>query len=278
MKPWAIRAAAVVVVAGGLLVLLDYIAPLQWPTVLVYTGITILLVGLICILKPLRFLGVNRRSHGLFAVAAGCALLAAGLVWPVTAITRTARQTELDEFLPEYDFHESHSTRVHATPARVMHAAWKITFADISAFRTLGRIRSIALGDFRSRPVRTDQRPILELMSSAPGSGFFPLAITDRECLFGMAGRPWANDAERWLTPEQFRAWRRPDAVRIAFNFVVEDEGGGWSRLSTETRVQATDDASRRTMARYWRLIYPGSGLLRRAMLSSIRERAESGR
>ncbi len=38
----------------------------------------------------------------------------------------------------------------------------------------------------------------------------------------------------------------------------------------------ALDDATRRGMGRYWRLIVPGSGLLRRQWLDGITRRAES--
>jgi hypothetical protein len=51
----------------------------------------------------------------------------------------------------------------------------------------------------------------------------------------------------------------------------------GGSTISTETRVLATDDLTRRGMARYWRLIVPGSGLLRRQWLDGIKRRAEGG-
>jgi hypothetical protein len=56
----------------------------------------------------------------------------------------------------------------------------------------------------------------------------------------------------------------------------IEDAGAGHCRVTTETRVQATDKAARSTMSKYWRLIYPGSGLIRRAMLDAIRVRAEA--
>lgn len=36
------------------------------------------------------------------------------------------------------------------------------------------------------------------------------------------------------------------------------------------------DQATRQGMARYWRLIVPGSGLLRRQWLDGIKKRAES--
>ncbi|HXT21641.1 MAG TPA: hypothetical protein VN923_12895, partial [Thermoanaerobaculia bacterium] len=55
----------------------------------------------------------------------------------------------------------------------------------------------------------------------------------------------------------------------------LDDEGGGWTRVTTETRVFATDDHARRRFAAYWRTIYPGSALIRRMWLRAIRARAE---
>jgi hypothetical protein len=61
----------------------------------------------------------------------------------------------------------------------------------------------------------------------------------------------------------------------MAFHFRAEDAGGGWSTISTETRLVAPDPATRSSLGRYWRLIVPGSGLLRRQWLDGIRRRAE---
>jgi len=59
-------------------------------------------------------------------------------------------------------------------------------------------------------------------------------------------------------------------------NFNVEDAGGGMSRLVTQTRVAATDAEAERAFARYWRVIYPGSALIRRMWLRAIKARAEA--
>jgi hypothetical protein len=60
-------------------------------------------------------------------------------------------------------------------------------------------------------------------------------------------------------------------------NFRVEADGASGSILSTETRVYATDEASKRRFAAYWRVIYPGSALIRRMWLRAIVRRAEAG-
>jgi len=59
-------------------------------------------------------------------------------------------------------------------------------------------------------------------------------------------------------------------------NFIVEREAPNICRVTTETRVYATDPASVRKFARYWRVIYPGSALIRRMWLGAIKRRAES--
>ena len=46
--------------------------------------------------------------------------------------------------------------------------------------------------------------------------------------------------------------------------------------LSTETRVHAADNATRRRFGRYWRLIRPFSGLIRIVFLRAARRRAEA--
>jgi hypothetical protein len=52
-------------------------------------------------------------------------------------------------------------------------------------------------------------------------------------------------------------------------DFRVDD-----GQLTTETRVLLTDEASRRAFARYWLLIRPFSGLIRRRWLAAVARRA----
>ena len=57
-------------------------------------------------------------------------------------------------------------------------------------------------------------------------------------------------------------------------NFLVTPDGPDGSLVSTETRVFATSDDARRQFARYWRVIYPGSAIIRRMWLRAIARRA----
>jgi hypothetical protein len=58
-------------------------------------------------------------------------------------------------------------------------------------------------------------------------------------------------------------------------DFRVAPRPGG-ARIETETRIAATDAGARRRFACYWRLVGPGSTLIRRDMLRASRRRAEA--
>jgi hypothetical protein len=53
------------------------------------------------------------------------------------------------------------------------------------------------------------------------------------------------------------------------------DEGNGVVRVSTETRILGNDADAHRAFTRYWRLIYPGSAIIRQVWLDAIIARAE---
>ncbi|HEY2018480.1 MAG TPA: hypothetical protein VGH38_33470, partial [Bryobacteraceae bacterium] len=205
----------------------------------------------------------------------GAALLLAGWFWPVHSFHTTSTVSRLDAFMPAYNFQERHEISIQAPPERVREALDHVSFADIGAMQTLGKIRALAM---RQR-VQTNTKgaapakPFLEMVRD-PRSGFFPLDDTPREVVFGIAGQPWSDRAVR-LRPGEFREWAPPENIKVAGNFLIEDAGNGCSRVITETRIAAPDESGRRKMGRYWALVYPGSGMVRRSLLKVIRERAE---
>ena len=74
----------------------------------------------------------------------------------------------------------------------------------------------------------------------------------------------------QWLFSHLKTARRR--AKRLAFGTI--DSWLVWKL--TGGRVHATDASARRRFAAYWRVIYPGSALIRRMWLRAIRVRAEA--
>ncbi len=77
------------------------------------------------------------------------------------------------------------------------------------------------------------------------------------------------------LEPALFRKTLRPGVVLATMDFIVTPADNGGSILSTETGIEANDAASLRRFGIYWRLIHPGSDIIRRMWLRAIALRAE---
>ena len=96
------------------------------------------------------------------------------------------------------------------------------------------------------------------------------------ELLIGLIGSFWKPDGG--LLPVDvaaFKGSQSPGTARVAWNFSVVKQENDMCELATETRVKCADAKSRRYFGLYWAVIRPGSGLIRRYMLRSIREKAE---
>ncbi len=247
--------------------------PFDVPSFAAWAGITLAFLSFLCVLKPPRTLGIRSRAASALVLVLGAALAVGAAVWPAPVVRSDGPPQRLDDFLPEYQFHEYHETVVQAPIDRVAEASRQVSFADMPAAVWLMRIRDLAGG--RASEGRPNARPILEMMAQ-PGTGFLPLDVSDpHEIVFGMVGQPWTNRPPPPVTTaEQFQAFAAPGQIRVAFNIRVADEGQGRVRLSTETRALGNDPAARRLFARYWRIIYPGSAIIRRVWLDAIAARA----
>jgi hypothetical protein len=231
--------------------------------------------GIVAGAVGLLSLGRNRkRAAKLLGLGGLLGLAGAALPAPI----RRPRGTPvlLDIFLPAYEFREFHETRVNAPAERIYEAVLGVTAGEIRLFQTLTWLRSPKLPLGRPQPASIlnapADRPILDVATSwefrklveAPGI----------EIVVGMAvirprGTPPISAPAEFLTSE-------PGYALAAMNFRIEEEKEGGCRLTTETRVHATDTFSRRRFAAYWRLIYPGSSYIRYEWLRAIRKRAEN--
>ncbi len=183
----------------------------------------------------------------------------------------------LEELVPGYDFGEVHSTQVSAPPERALAAVKLVKLGEMPLVWLLFAVRSIPAYVAGKRGLPSDGWE--SLYGQMLDFGFVLLAEEPgRELVFGGIGqmfqvsggsRPVFRDADG------FRAFGKPGYAKVAMNFSVEARAGG-AELRTETRVLATDAASRRHFGRYWRLIRPGSALIRRNWLTAAKRRAES--
>lgn len=243
---------------------------------LVYGGALLALAGLLLQGKRYRRAEPLSRQTGWVALLVGLGMIVAGLALPAPLRRSALPAARLDEFVTAFQFSERHSIRVHAPPERVMAAVKAVPAREIRWFRTLTAIRHPPWPWRRRPPSILAPPPELPILEVATKGGFMLLAETPREVVLGtLVIRPPGTAPT--LAPREFAILERRGYAKAGINFLVADEGGGWTRLSTETRVYAGDAWTLRRFAAYWRIIYPGSSLLRRSWLQAIQRRAEQG-
>jgi hypothetical protein len=176
----------------------------------------------------------------------------------------------LDTFLPDYDAREYHDTDIRA-PAEQVYAALRI--ADIGAspiIRGLLMLRGLALLR-QPRTTRLRCQPLT--LDDFLQTGFVLLGERpDEELVLGLVGRFWTSRGDIQRIPAaRFPTFAEPGYAKAVWNFALHPVTDDAVRLSTETRVQCLDAASRRSFRRYWLLVGPWSGLIRREMLWAIK-------
>ncbi|HUY98836.1 MAG TPA: SRPBCC family protein [Thermomicrobiaceae bacterium] len=193
-------------------------------------------------------------------------------------------QTEpllLDRYLPHYDVTEVDAVVIDADPETTWQAIRRSDLGRSPVIRALLELRGLPVRLRRivsRRPAESALPPLtLDEMTRA---GFVLLEeVHGREIVLGQISRPWrvSDPADRApaVGPSEFAAFDRPGFAKIAFNIRLEPYGSGRTLVTTETRTATTDPATARRFGRYWTLIGPFSGLIRRLMLGLVKADAE---
>ena len=237
----------------------------------VYTGLVIAAAGSVLIVKPIPRLHVVTRSHGAAVLGVGILLVSIGFIAPASESRVSRVTTRLDEFAPAWQFNEVHTIRIAAPPARVFDAIQRVRADEIFLFQTLTWIRRGGQRIPEGILNAGRDEPLIDL---ATRTGFIRLADdAPRELVVGtVISAP--RGTRGTLTPQVFQKTLPPGFVLATMNFLVTGDGANTSIVSTETRVFANSPSSRRLFAAYWRLIYPGSAIIRRMWLRAIERRA----
>jgi hypothetical protein len=178
----------------------------------------------------------------------------------------------LDDVVPVAD-HMTHQARVVEAPRR---AVWEelhgLKLRSLPVSFVLGGIRAMPVlltGRWRGGLDRTflDVIPI-PVLSSEP-----PTAV-----VFGGVLQPWrltGGEKPPALDADGVREFAEAGWVKIGMEFRLTPAVGG-THLSSETRVAATDAATRTRFNRYWFVVGPGSSAIRWEVLTAVALRAEA--
>jgi hypothetical protein len=179
----------------------------------------------------------------------------------------------LDEVVPHPQYRMTQCRTVSAPPAAVWDELCRVTMSALPLGRALegARLLPARLAGRKRRPLagRTflDVTPIPVLFSERP-----QVVISAG---LSQAWRLLGGETPPRLDAAALRAWSDPGWIKVAMEFRLAPAPAG-TRLSTETRILATDPKARRSFAVYWFLIRASSAAIRREVLRVVARRAES--
>ncbi len=236
---------------------------------LLYTGLVAAFAGLLGMIRP------RTRKGGAILALVGLIIAILALALPVTEKRTASRTTLLDGAMPVWQFDERHELVVNASPEHVFEAIQKVTANEIFLFRTLTTIRRFGRPGPESILNAPEKQPLLDVATHT--SFVVVAAAPPGELVLGtVVAAPREARATGRLTRDLFYRKLRPGVALAAMNFRIVPEGPGRSRVTTETRVFANTPQTVRQFAVYWRVIHPGSDIIRRMWLRAIKRRAES--
>src|SRR4051795_1545102 len=184
------------------------------------------------------------------------------------------RVSLLEQFMPRFDTRSQHAIEVHAPAHAVFAAVEAVSAKEVRFLRELEFIRALPrLAATARLDVPTVDAPLL--LSFTRGAVLLG-ARPPEEILAGAIGRFWrlaGNEPVVFGSPEEFLTFTEPGFAKAVVGFRLDPRGAA-ILLTTETRFVATDEATHRLMSRYWRIIRPGSNLIRTEWLRAIRRRA----
>ena len=178
---------------------------------------------------------------------------------------------DLDDLVPVADHVTRQERVIHAPPSVVWEELHRLKLSALPVSLVLSAVRALPVllsGKGRGGLDRTflDVVPIPELSSEEPSAVVYGGVL--------QAWRLTGGEKPPLLDAAGVREFAEPDWVRIGMEFRLVPAAGG-TRLSSETRVAATDPATRRRFDRYWLLVGPGSSAIRWEVLTAVALKAE---
>lgn len=167
-----------------------------------------------------------------------------------------------EKYLPNSHFAEAHTIAINSSPERVWRIVSNLEFSHSRLIRFLFALRGM--------PAR------MMTLEELQRSGFIRLEQHENsELIIGLIGQFWKPSGNlQKFDASEFRSWVVTGFAKATWSFKITTERN-LSIVETETRIQCLDEKSRSRFAKYWFFIRPFSGVIRRAILRSIKREAE---
>lgn len=176
----------------------------------------------------------------------------------------SANSSLLDEVLPRYDISSVYSIRIQASSDQV-YSVLQQGISSGGLTRILMTLRSMPRL-IQGKKAFVNEDPFYRLKEAR-----------NREMVYGIIGQFWKPVVCPILihSLEEFMDFHQDGYCKAALNLRIQEKHERETVLSTETRVLGYGDAGVR-MKKYWKLIRPFSGLIRKELLRKVKAKAEA--
>lgn len=169
----------------------------------------------------------------------------------------------IDDFMPVYEFGDQTKTEVSALPDAVFHAVKTFDMAESTTIRWLFKMRGIPTSNLTIRDL---ERVNFKVLAEKQ----------DEELVLGLVGTFTSLTGGLInVPPAEFRAFNQPGVIKAVWNFAVADIGQGKTRVVSEIRAAGTDAHGTAKIEKFWGMIKPSVGMIRKEILKLIKKQAE---
>lgn len=262
-----------IVAALSVMFFLMKYAPFYAPSYFFWIGFIIVVLGLISLIKPLAFLFILNRTVAIYVLIGGILISATSLLIPAK-VSYSGTEMALDKIMPEYSTKEYHEIIADASVDEVKNALRVTGVKDIPAVLLLMKIRGIA-GENKDMSDKAVNNSKDTSTFVTPDFNF--MVADSSELLTMMVLKTYGKTPPPVVsTFKEFVAFNNPGYVKVAINFHFKSLENGKTLVSTETRNLPLSKSDSRYFNAYWRVIYPGSAIIRRLWLETLLKNAET--
>lgn len=268
-----------IVVAFIIMIRMMHYAKFYAQSYFFWIGVILAFVGIVSLVYPLEFLFIINRGIAVSVLFGGILISAISLLSPVKKHSSPTSYQKIDKLMPDYAFNEIHKVEVKASSEKAKQVLQTTGVNDIPAAHLLMKIRGIADDDVDMSDRAANNIAGPDTIST-PDFNFFVVSPDEWITVMILKSVIITNNSRQPEPPEiksleQFMAFNEPGYIKVTVNFRFIPDGMGNTLLTTETRNSGITPKDNRIFGYYWRIIYPGSAIIRRVWLDTIKKRAE---
>jgi hypothetical protein len=269
-----------IIVALVIMFRLMHYARFYAPSYFFWIGLILTVVGIISLIHPLAFLFVLNRTIAAVVVLVGILTCLISLFSPARLYHSKTDNQKIDALLPDYAFNEFHEVCINAPIDKVKQVLTVTGVKDIPVAHLLMSVRGIADEDVDLSDRASNNQVGAETIST-PDFNFFVVSPDEWITVMILKSVIITNNSDKPAPPEistleQFEAFNDPGYIKVAVNFRFIRKSDDQTILTTETRNNGITLKDSRVFGIYWRIIYPGSAIIRRVWLDTIKKKAQS--